>query len=643
MSTIPAPKKSSKTPLILGCVALVFLGIVGFCVLSLGGLILIGGSETPTPALSSGLATPILGALKTPTSASVSVPSLSTPLRTALLGSAFILTPDDSGKPQSSGSGTILTPQGHILTNFHVIGDPDTGKFDNKQGLAYIGLNPPELNAKPNVLYLAQVIKSDKALDLALLRIVATNDGGKLPADLKLTTVPVGDSDKIQIGDEVTIIGFPGLGEGTVTLTKGSVGGFVDDSTSVGTWIKTDAEINPGNSGGMAINKDGQVIGIPTQVRYDTKVTGKIGKVRPINFAKPLTQFAQRDAQSPVAFVFAGWSGSATRVPTTVASTGASFTQFIFCDEVKDGKPVNLRTSFPAGTKKVTAYWTFKGMSNGQEWGRRWIQDGQTIIDKPGQVWDIDESGWNSVSLTDDQGLDAGTYEVQLFIGKNVAQKGTFTVTKAGATAPTVAPSTASSFGKIVFAQDVTDDGETVNPGVAFSAGTTEVWAYFTYLNMKQGDAWGRKWLRDGAVLVEKNETWDKGGTGWRAFSYATTDGSSLTPGKYEFVLYLGGREVQRATFTISASKPTPPPVSSDCGVIPAGNGGLMVVNYYSREMNYEIGGKLYKIPASGGKQVIFLPPGNKTYSADSPGIGRASGSIEIREGVCTTQPWAGQ
>ncbi|MDE3088636.1 MAG: trypsin-like peptidase domain-containing protein [Chloroflexota bacterium] len=639
MAATPAPKSQSKTLLILGCVALIFLAIAGFCVLSLGGLVFLGGHETRTPTLAAqgGAATPSNKTSATST-ASVSLSNLSPSLRTALLGSVYVESPDDTGRTLSSGSGTILTPQGHILTNFHVISDNDTGKLDNKQGLAYIGVTSPDLNAKPSILYLAQFIKGDKELDLALLRIVAMRDGGKLPTDLKLTPVPIGDSDKVQIGDEVTVIGFPGLGEGTVTLTKGAVAGFVDDSTSVGTWIKTDAEINSGNSGGMAINKAGEVIGVPTATLSDKKDIGKIGYVRPISFAKPLTQFALRDAQSPVTFVFAGWSSSPTRVPTTTA--GASFAQIVICDDVKDGKPVNPRTTFPAGTKKVTAYWTYKGVNKGQEWGRRWLQDGQVITDKPGQQWDGDASGSYSVSFTSDQGLDAGTYELQLFIGKTLAQKATFTVAKTSGTTPTAVPQTAGSFGKIQFTLNA--DAEIQVAQDDFPAGTAQVWAMFTYVNMKSGDAWGRKWLRDGTVQLERNETWNMGATGRTSYAYFNTDGSPLTPGNYEFVLYLGGREVQRAAFVVASSLSE----RNDCGDIPTGLGGLAIVNYYGREINYTIDGDLYAIPAKGDVAMIYtiyLSPGTHIYSANIPGMGSKNGTIEIREGQCFTQSWAAQ
>ncbi|MBI5033414.1 MAG: hypothetical protein HZB51_23075 [Chloroflexi bacterium] len=82
------------------------------------------------------------------------------------------------------------------------------------------------------------------------------------------------------------------------------------------------------------------------------------------------------------------------------------------------------------------------------------------------------------------------------------------------------------------------------------------------------------------------------------------------------------------------AAKPTPMPT------IPAGMGGLMVTNFYGNEINYEIGGKLHKIPAN-GTQIILLAPGKYPFSADIPAKGRAGGTIEIQAGVYTTQAWA--
>jgi putative serine protease PepD len=127
---------------------------------------------------------------------------------------------------------------------------------------------------------------------------VATEEGDDLPPDLEFPTLPMGDSDTVSIGDELVVIGFPGLpapgtqaqvGGATVTLTRGTVSGFLEDEAGrLRGWIKTDAEINPGNSGGMAINERGELIGIPTIVVSGREVTGKIGVIRPINLARPL-------------------------------------------------------------------------------------------------------------------------------------------------------------------------------------------------------------------------------------------------------------------------------------------------------------------------------------------------------------------
>jgi S1-C subfamily serine protease len=135
-------------------------------------------------------------------------------------------------------------------------------------------------------------MQGDQVMDLALIKIIATQDGRVLPANLNLTAMSVGDSDTVEIGDELSIIGFPNLGGATVTFTKGSVSGFLTDEG----WIKTDAEVNPGNSGGAAIDQDGQLVGIPSAAAAETiRLPGKIGLVRPVNLARPLIELTLAD------------------------------------------------------------------------------------------------------------------------------------------------------------------------------------------------------------------------------------------------------------------------------------------------------------------------------------------------------------
>jgi S1-C subfamily serine protease len=243
---------------------------------------------TPLPAISA--ATPAV-ALPAATPAST--------LERALRATVQIIVPIDGERRSSGGSGSVLTEKGHILTNFHVVGDVKTGQLFNRKGVIYVAVSTPDLKGQPEERYIAELVQSDPGRDLALIKIRALRDGGMLPANLGLTTLPVGDSDTVNIGDALSIIGFPGLGGDTVTFTKGSVAGFL----SAEGWIKTDAEINSGNSGGAAINSAGELVGIPSAAATsdtsaaETQVPGKIGLVRPVNLAKPLIEWAMEDAR----------------------------------------------------------------------------------------------------------------------------------------------------------------------------------------------------------------------------------------------------------------------------------------------------------------------------------------------------------
>eukprot|EP00741_Cyanophora_paradoxa_P020199 tig00000219_g19498.t1 len=187
---------------------------------------------------------------------------------------------------RSSGSGSVISSRGHILTNAHVIeGD----------GPIFVACNM-DLKSEPIVRYIAKPLQVDKDLDLALLHVVANyHDQQARSFDIDLEPVPLGDSRDLSIGDTLWIVGFPGLGGGTVTLTQGIVSGFLDE----GQWIKTDAEINPGNSGGGAF-RDGRLVAVASAAASErstsqegAKVLGKLGLLRPLHLARPLVTRAR--------------------------------------------------------------------------------------------------------------------------------------------------------------------------------------------------------------------------------------------------------------------------------------------------------------------------------------------------------------
>jgi S1-C subfamily serine protease len=214
-----------------------------------------------------------------------------------------------------TGSGTIISADGLILTNAHVV-LPD--KYFPVDALS-IALTIEE-DQLPVETYLAEVLQADEDLDLAVLQIEYDLDWNPvIKSELNLPFVPQGDANELTLGDSITILGYPGIGGATITLTSGEVSGFTQDGDyGDRAFIKTSATIAGGNSGGLAVDSHGRIIGVPTQLGYggddqyvDCRVLadtnkdgyindldsciptgGFINALRPINLAIPLIEAA---------------------------------------------------------------------------------------------------------------------------------------------------------------------------------------------------------------------------------------------------------------------------------------------------------------------------------------------------------------
>ncbi len=149
---------------------------------------------------------------------------------------------EESLEPAESGSGVLISEDGYIVTNHHVIDGadnisillPDKGRYD------------------------AQLIGEDVLTDLALLKIEESG----------LTSMPIGDSDNLRVGETVAAIGNP-LGYFQQTVTAGIISAVDRQVRLPGgnfaySFVQTDALVNPGNSGGPLVNLDGEIIGINT-------------------------------------------------------------------------------------------------------------------------------------------------------------------------------------------------------------------------------------------------------------------------------------------------------------------------------------------------------------------------------------------
>ncbi len=147
------------------------------------------------------------------------------------------------------GSGVIISSDGYIITNNHVI--------DNAQKI--------EVTLNDNQTFKATLVGTDPATDIALIKV----EGKNLP------TIPFGDSDALKVGEWVLAVGNPfnltsTVTAGIVSAKARSVGASSKGDMKIGGFIQTDAAVNPGNSGGALVNAQGELVGINTMIYSQT-------------------------------------------------------------------------------------------------------------------------------------------------------------------------------------------------------------------------------------------------------------------------------------------------------------------------------------------------------------------------------------
>ncbi len=176
--------------------------------------------------------------------------------------------PQGGMRPQASGSGVIISADGYITTNNHVVK----------------GAEKVEVTLEDKRTYQAEVIGTDPTTDLALLKI--TEDG--------LTYLPFGNSTGIQVGEWVLAVGNPFNLTSTVTAgivsAKGRSLNLLNEEFAIESFIQTDAAVNPGNSGGALINTAGQLIGINTAIASETGSYSGYSFAIPVNIVRKVME-----------------------------------------------------------------------------------------------------------------------------------------------------------------------------------------------------------------------------------------------------------------------------------------------------------------------------------------------------------------
>jgi Do/DeqQ family serine protease len=186
---------------------------------------------------------------------------------------------EDDSAQQGLGSGVIVSPEGYILTNNHVVE----------------GAQEIEVTLSDSRRAIAKVIGTDPDTDLAVLRISLD----------RLPVIALGNSDTLQVGDKVLAIGNPfGVGQ---TVTGGIVSALGRNQLGINTFenfIQTDAAINPGNSGGALVDVNGSLLGINTAIYSRSGGNMGIGFAIPVSTVRQVLEGIVRDGQ-----VTRGWVG----------------------------------------------------------------------------------------------------------------------------------------------------------------------------------------------------------------------------------------------------------------------------------------------------------------------------------------------
>jgi S1-C subfamily serine protease len=278
------PRSRNKRGIVLAGVAAVVLAA------AVTGGIFIGKSSSPTKAQATATQ-PIPSPSKSTspgTNAKINVAAIAAKVDPAVVDITSTIASENE---EAAGTGMILTSNGEVLTNNHVIsgGTHITAQIDGK-------------GTKYNVV----VLGTDKTQDVALVQLVGASG---------LHTVSIGDSSALQVGDPVVAIGNALDLPGPPTVTQGIVSALgrsiqaSDAGSSVSEnlsgLIQTDAPINPGNSGGPLVNADGQIIGMDTAAASgsSTQSATNIGFAIPINQAVGIAQQIQQGRASSLVLI----------------------------------------------------------------------------------------------------------------------------------------------------------------------------------------------------------------------------------------------------------------------------------------------------------------------------------------------------
>lgn len=461
-------------------------------------------------------------------------------------------------------SGTLISADGLIVTNAQ-------GVVPGRQcdGDTLIVSLSVDLDEPPIPKFRAVVTNADAGLDIALLRISRELDGRLVAAETlpALPFVAIGDASQVSIDDNLVIVGFPNLGNESVSVARGTITAFVAEPVGRSrAWFKTRAEIPGTMAGGGAYNTAGQLIGIPTNAplanlgpgsncRFiaDTNGDGLVNEndrcvptgdfistIRPLNLASSLIRAARLGLEVELI--------SAPGAATPATDAPRVFRLF-FAPSLLDRLPSTVVGSLPASTRSLFLFFDYDNMTPETVYELRVTRDGtpEAVFSLPPVRWSGADKGlWHIGGR--EQAWSNGAYEFNLLV--NGTSAGSQKIVIGGGS------DDAGYFSDIVFG--VLDrSGSLVGNGSIVPLGSIAS-ARFLYANMSDGLPWSAIWYFGGVEVARSSNSWADGNNGAKAISLAPAGG--LLPGPYRLELYSDGSLSATSDFVVAGQPGSPLP-----------------------------------------------------------------------------------
>ncbi len=230
-----------------------------------------------------------------------------------------------------TGSGTIISKNGLILTNYHIYRMEDNIRYDKENNLLFVfkpvspsimvyRLKDNDPLKVPEWQFSATPIALDEERDTALFLIDQDKDGN--PVSKEFSYVDIGNPFGMKLNEDITIIGYPGVGGATLTMTEGKFLGYYHDQLyeELNGIIKSNAAMSPGSSGGAALNEKAY-IGIPAAVSAPTIAGSDMGYIYPVTWALKVFTVAQQKYRFSTPEIPLKWLQSDYNMDETLTDT----------------------------------------------------------------------------------------------------------------------------------------------------------------------------------------------------------------------------------------------------------------------------------------------------------------------------------